>query len=894
MLKLKVHGQHHHPSNLLLPKPFLHGKHRASLFFINSGTCSSSKGNKLAQLHPKPITTKAIATATQKSTKVKAVITEKQTIFSMFTSIGIERGLDDIKDLLGKTLHVELVSANLDSEMKLAKPTIKGYAKLVGRREGEVKYEADFEVPTDFGEIGAIFVENEHRKEMFVEDIVLHGLPYGPVNITCHSWVHSKYDNHRKRVFFTSKAYLPSQTPDGLRRLREEELALLRGNGNGERRVGDRIYEYDVYNDLGDPDSSPDLARPVLGGKHLPYPRRCRTGRARCKRDPCCEKKVRGFYVPRDEAFSEVKQLTISAKTVYSVFSAVMLTLGDAISEAESGFQHPWFSERIDMPPLSEKGFWKRILPWLSWLSKAIINGRDVLRFETPSTMERNKFFWISDEEFTRQTLAGLNPYSIKLVTEWPLTSELDPSIYGPAESAITKELIEAEIGGIIRVEEAIRRRKLFILDYHDLLLPYVSRVRAIKGTTLYGSRTLFFLTPEGTLRPLAIELTRPPMNGKPQWKQVYTPRWHSTSRWLWKLAKAHVLAHDSCYHQLVSHWLRTHCVIEPFIIATKRQLSVMHPIYRLLNPHFRYTLETNAVAREALINAGGMIESSYALGKYAMEFCSSVYYQQWRFDHQALPSDLISRGMAIEDLTEPHGLKLTIEDYPFASDGLLLWDIIKQWITDYVHHFYPDPSLVLSDQELRAWWTEIRTVGHRDKKDEPWWPQLKTSGDLIDIMTTIVWIASGHHAAVNSGQYMHGGYFPNRPTIARTKMPTEDTTEEELEHFLEKPEAVLLATFPSKPQATRVMAAMNLMSIHSPDEEYIGKNLEPSWADDPVIKAAFEKFRYRLRELEGIISERNSDEKLKNRCGAGVEPYRSLKPFSDPGVTGQGIPCSI
>lgn len=37
---------------------------------------------------------------------------------------------------------------------------------------------------------------------------------------------------------------------------------------------------------------------------------------------------------------------------------------------------------------------------------------------------------------------------------EWPLTSKLDPKIYGPAESAITKEIVEKEIGGFMTVEE--------------------------------------------------------------------------------------------------------------------------------------------------------------------------------------------------------------------------------------------------------------------------------------------------------------------------------------------------------------------------------------------------------------------------------------------------------
>lgn len=113
---------------------------------------------------------------------------------------------------------------------------------------------------------------------------------------------------------------------------------------------------------------------------------------------------------------------------------------------------------------------------------------------------------------------------------------------------------------------------------------------------------------------------------------------------------------------------------------------------------------------------------------------------------------------MAEEDPNAPHGLKLAIEDYPFANDGLVLWDILKQWVTDYVNHYYPQANLIESDKELQAWWSEIKNVGHGDKKDEPWWPELKTPNDLIGIITTIIWVTSGHHAAVNFGQYSYAG----------------------------------------------------------------------------------------------------------------------------------------
>ena len=54
--------------------------------------------------------------------------------------------------------------------------------------------------------------------------------------------------------------------------------------------------------------------------------------------------------------------------------------------------------------------------------------------------------------------------------------------------------------------------------------------------------------------------------------------------------------------------------------------------------------MKINALARQVLISADGVIESSFSPSKYSMELSSVAYDQQWRFDREALPADLINR----------------------------------------------------------------------------------------------------------------------------------------------------------------------------------------------------------------------------------------------------------
>lgn len=49
--------------------------------------------------------------------------------------------------------------------------------------------------------------------------------------------------------------------------------------------------------------------------------------------------------------------------------------------------------------------------------------------------------------------------------------SKLDPKVYGPAESAITKEIIEQKIGGLMTLDEVMQNQNTFTFIMKILLI---------------------------------------------------------------------------------------------------------------------------------------------------------------------------------------------------------------------------------------------------------------------------------------------------------------------------------------------------------------------------------------------------------------------------------------
>ncbi|XBI95979.1 hypothetical protein VPH35_032337 [Triticum aestivum] len=782
---------------------------------------------------------------------------------------------------------------------------------------GETELDVELLWDEALGAPGAVLVTNNSDFPVYLQ---LLSLSSPAVNFVCNGWVYP-VGKHPYRLFFTNDAYVKEKTPPALLKDREDELRLLRGEGSPADKPlqkWDRVYDYALYNDLGNPDLREDLARPVLGGsKEYPYPRRTRTSRPPSKADPASETRAsleEGIYIPCDERTGGV-----AAAPNLPKLDGHFGSLADV---------HGLFDSNAKPFP-----------------------------FPVPQVISANRTAWRTDEEFARQTLAGANPLSIELVTALTLTSKLDRAVYGDQDSKITKEHIEKNLGNMT-VAQAIEKDRLYAVDHHDWVMPYLKRINQLPGAEekgeisqrkSYATRTLFFLQDDSTLKPLAIELSSPHPKDERlgATSTVYTPPDElkagdaaSDTFTAWDLAKAHAASNDACKNNYVLHWLRTHATMEPVVLAANRQMSVLHPIHKLLKPHFRNTLDTNSTARHIVIGSGderqggafyrNMHEVNFFTGKYGMEM-SSKAYASYNFTELAFPNELIKRGMVrrapkkneeveqprkdelniltaiwkwVTDLLFPNEhiktgvargdpkkaeeLELLIKDYPYAVDGLEIWTAIKEWVTDYCAIYYADgDGAVAGDSELQAWWSEVRNVGHGDLRDAPWWPAMDSVDDLVETCSTIIWLGSAYHSAVSFGQYAYNGFVPNRPTITSGEMPADAKAA--------VTEAEFLGSITPKTETFGLMA-LTMNPPVKPGEPLMGERPDTEqWTSEQRAAKALLEFNSKLDAIAEAVKKRNADGALRNRNGPVEVPYTLLAPRADPTVPHVGgIPNSI
>ncbi|XP_067223204.1 hydroperoxide isomerase ALOXE3-like [Chanodichthys erythropterus] len=451
----------------------------------------------------------------------------------------------------------------------------------------------------------------------------------------------------------------------------------------------------------------------------------------------------------------------------------------------------------------------------------------EVILCEKVKTIEYIQEHWDEDKFFGYQFLNGLNPMMIQRCSKLP------------ENFPVTDDMVKDSLRGS-SLEQEMKKGNLFLSDY-KMLDGLVGNVVSGRQQYLTAPLVLLYSNPHGMMLPIAIQLRQKPSKENP----IFLP---TDSKADWKLAKIFVRNAEFGVHEVDFHLLRTHLLAEVFTMATLRNLPPPHPLYKLLFPHIRYTLQINIMARNRLISKDGVITMYAGVGGESLAILLKRATASLTYSALCLPDNISERGLE----NVPH--------YYYRDDGMKLWNIINKFVSAFLSHYYQFDAHVQKDTELQRWISEIFTNGFlgRDGSGIP--SSLQTVTELVKFVTMVIFTASAQHAAINNGQFDFGGWMPNFPTALRKPPPKEkgQTTED-----------TILETLPDVSTTVNGMAVLRLLSKDSAYNYPLGHFPENLYDEDVPCKLT-EEFQKDLRELSDLIEERNNNLEL---------PYIYLNP---------------
>lgn len=419
----------------------------------------------------------------------------------------------------------------------------------------------------------------------------------------------------------------------------------------------------------------------------------------------------------------------------------------------------------------------------------------------------------LDDEEFAWLRLAGPNPTVIRRAIALPVgfavtDAHLRAAARDPADS----------------LAAALADGRLYLCDYTDLasMKPGTFPIPKVVA----GPLALFVVEREGQRRLLPVAIQNQALG------RVFGP----ADGWAWQMSKLVVQAADGNHHEAVAHLGRTHLFVEPFVIATERQLDQHHPIYRLLRPHFEGTLFINNSAHAALIAPGGTVDRLMSGTIQSSRAAAAAGLHAIPFNASMLNDELKNR-----QVRDTRALPV----YPYRDDALLHWDALMCWVRDYLRLYYADDDAVQRDDELQAWAAELvsrnggRVMGFGEPEGK-----IRTRDYLVRALTLVIFTASVQHAAVNFPQYGVMSNAANYPLGLYAQPPRGPATE-----------ADYLAMLPPLDQAlVQLDLGYLLGNLHYTK---LGQ-YEDDWFGDARVAPLMKEYRAALRKIEETIEARN------------------------------------
>lgn len=436
------------------------------------------------------------------------------------------------------------------------------------------------------------------------------------------------------------------------------------------------------------------------------------------------------------------------------------------------------------------------------------------------------------------------------------------------AKMPIDNKIFQAElgVGSNLTLEQAASAQRLYVCDYAMLAAAQGSVVHS-KQRYVAAPIALFYWNPSppegypptgyggeprqyGVLQPIAIQLAQ---KFDAESAPIFTPKdsAHANDRdgYKWKLAKLFVNESASIQHESVAHLGDCHLTIEPIILATHRQLAEVHPLFKLLFPHFRFTIPINDGAIHNLVIPGGVVATNVAPVMADTLGLIDRAHQAWRWDDNSPDRIFKLRGVLSPELV-----------FPFRDDTVLLWQAIRTFVGAYLAVYYRDSDDghdLLADSELQAWIAELVSPQHAniqgmDKlKRRDGKVYIDNFEYLADVVAQIIYIAGPLHASVNYAQYPLGSYAPSVAASVYGKPPGKGDT-------LSKAEQSLPWYLPLDVALYTISFEYLLSSVQFDKLGHYDESPRTPYFTDPAVHKALASFQAKLAEAEVSIRERN------------------------------------
>ncbi|USW50314.1 Putative lipoxygenase, lipoxygenase domain superfamily [Septoria linicola] len=428
---------------------------------------------------------------------------------------------------------------------------------------------------------------------------------------------------------------------------------------------------------------------------------------------------------------------------------------------------------------------------------------------------------YTQDLLFSMERLS-FNPYAVRrLSTEEELPFYMDDQL--------ARDIAEQSLGELQGSE------RLFYVDHRN----QSSLTRVTDGKYAAACDAYFYISQSsGEFLPLAI---RTNTNNS----LIYTPQ-DSAEDWL--LAKMIFNANDFFMAQF-HHLSNTHYVAEIAYQAAIRTLSEEHPVLAILSRIMYGTFGIRPSAVSTLFAPGAAVDRYFgytgaAAAQYSEDLYASGYAGAFRSNY--LADNLKRRGLI--NSTGP-----ALKHFPFYENALPIYQVTRKFISRFVDSYYCDTQALVKDQELQAWLTEAS--GPAQVIDFPNREDLKTTSDLVDILTHIAHLSTSAHHAINLNQLITGaGALPFHPTALYKPIPTAKGVTD-VASYLPPLEKCLGLIVVEANFARPLLAGTNRSLVHMFDDEKMLKRMNQATRD------ANAKFMAEMRVRSEVVRNRTFDQ---------------------------------